>query len=548
MRTTRRIGLGAGLFVAAMVTAALIAILYFGWTVIGLPFAPFDIFDWMTRMLPGRLIAFGIHTMVAVIRGLHLGPTATTAKAAEQAMGIIGLFITVLVAGTILYGVIRVFQGRYAVGLGLAFGLALGMPMAFISHLAGKTATTPPAANVLWLVAVFLIWGLVLGRTYWRLVANARTATISTQEGGEAAVSVERIDRRRFLVRLGGSTAAITVVGAVVGELAEAKHRKMMLAGRPGELWSSTHPLPNADAPFKPVPGTRPEFTPLEHHYRIDINSIPPTINEQQWRLNITGLLETPLALTLDELRRYEPLHQFVTLACISNPVGGDLTGTTRWTGLSLQRLLPALRLKPGASHLKIHAADEFFEVVPIETIRADERVMLAYAWDGVPLLTEHGFPLRIYIPNVYGMKQPKWITAIEVTDHWEPGYWVVRGWDKAAQMKATSVIDVVGMDMTIIRAGQEKLIPIGGIAHAGARGISKVELQVDEGPWQPALLRTPLSPLTWVIWHYDLPFEHGNHTFRVRCYDGQGTPQIVNPAPPEPDGAAGLYSKTEMF
>src|SRR4029077_16824255 len=109
-----------------------------------------------------------------------------------------------------------------------------------------------------------------------------------------------------------------------------------------------------------------------------------------------------------------------------------------RWTGVSLQRLLPDLRLKPGASHLKMHAADGFFEVVPIETIKADERLMLAYAWDGVPLLTEHGFPLRIYIPNVCGMKQPKWITAIEVTDDWEPGYWVVRGWNKEAVMEAT--------------------------------------------------------------------------------------------------------------
>ena len=299
---------------------------------------------------------------------------------------------------------------------------------------------------------------------------------------------------------------------------------------------------------MKPVPGTRPEFTPLERHYRIDINTIPPTVNERQWRLKVTGLVEKPLALTLDELRRYEPLDQFITLSCISNPVGGDLIGTTRWTGVSLQRLLPALRLKPSGSHFRIHAADGFFEVVPMATIRADQRVMLAYAWDGVPLTTEHGFPLRIYIPDVHGMKQPKWITGLEVTDHWEPGYWVERGWDKVAQMKATSVIDVVGMDMTVIGAGLGKLIPIGGIAHAGARGISKVELQVDNGPWQPAMLRTPLSGLTWVIWRYEWPFEHGTHTFTVRCYDGQGTPQIVAKAPPEPSGASGLFSKTQMF
>ena len=549
MKTTRGGGVGAGLFVASMVTAALIGTLYFGWAVIGLPFAPFDVFDFSTRVLPGRVIAFGIHTMVAVIQGLQLGPTAATAKAAEQAMGIIGLFVTGVVAGTILYGIIRTLRGRYAIDLGLVFGLALGVPVAFVSHQVGRTATTPPAVNALWLVAVFLLWGLVIGRASRRLIPAAGIAAVPAREGGDIAASAGRIDRRRFLIRLAGSTAAITVVGAVVGELAQAQRRQLMLAAQPRELWSATHPLPNAGAAVKPVPGTRPEFTPLERHYRIDINSIPPAIDGQQWRLNVTGLVERPLALTLDDLRRYEPLHQFVTLACISNPVGGDLIGTTRWTGVRLQHLLPALRLKPNASHLKIQAADGFFEVVPIETIKADERVMLTYAWDGVPLLTEHGFPLRIYIPNVYGMKQPKWITAIEVTDHWEPGFWVERGWDQAAEMKATSVIDVVGMDMNIIHAGQsEMIVPIGGIAHAGARGISKVELQVDNGPWQPALLRTPLSGLTWVLWRYDWPFQHGNHTFTVRCYDGHGTPQIVTPAPPEPAGATGLFSKTEMF
>lgn len=548
IRAGRGIGLGGGLFVAAMLTASLIAILFLGWRVVGLPFVPFDIFDWMTRVLPGRVIALGIGTMVAAIRALHIGPTPETAKMAEQAMAVVGLFVAGLVVGTILFGIIRAFRGRYADGLGLAFGVALGVPVALISLHTGRTATTPPVANALWIVAMSLMWGLLLGRASRRLIQTTGTAIVSVQEGGEAAASVERIDRRHFLVQLGGTTAAITLVGAVIGELAEAKRQKMMAVAETVGRWSATHRLPNADAAVKPVPGTRPEFTPSDRHYRIDINTIPPAVKEGQWRLNITGLVEKPLALTLDELRRYDPLHQFVTLSCISNPVGGDLIGTTRWTGVSLRDLLPALRLKPSSSYLKIHAADGFFEVVPIEAIKADERLMLAYAWDGVPLTREHGFPLRIYIPDVHGMKQPKWITAIEVTDRWEPGYWVERGWDKVAQMKSTSVIDVVAMDMTIIQGGQEKLIPIGGIAHAGARGISKVELQVDDGPWQSALLRTPLSALTWVIWRYEWPFQPGKHTFTVRCYDGRRTPQIVAQAPPTPSGATGLYSKTQMF
>ena len=173
---------------------------------------------------------------------------------------------------------------------------------------------------------------------------------------------------------------------------------------------------------------------------------------------------------------------------------------------------------------------------------------MLTYAWDGVPLRREHGFPLRIYIPDVYGMKQPKWIESIEFTDHWEPGFWVERGWNKVAQMRATSVIDTVAVDMTIIAADRRKLVPIGGIAHAGARGISKVEVQVDNGPWEQALIRTPLSQLTWAIWRYDWPFRPGKHAFTVRCYDGNGLLQIAAPNPPEPGGATGLSSRSLML
>jgi DMSO/TMAO reductase YedYZ molybdopterin-dependent catalytic subunit len=300
-----------------------------------------------------------------------------------------------------------------------------------------------------------------------------------------------------------------------------------------GEMvWSATHPLPNADAAVKPAPGTRPELTPADRFYRIDINTIPPEVDGQQWRLKIAGLMEKPLTLTLQDLQRYEPMHQFITLECISNPVGGDLISTQRWTGVSLQRLLPDLRLKPSATHLMIRSVDHFFEVVSLDAIKADPRIMLTYAWDGVPLRREHGFPLRIYIPDVHGMKQPKWIESLVATDHWEPGYWVERGWNKVAQVHATSVIDTVAVDMTIIGADHRKLVPIGGIADAGARGISKVELQVDDGPWQPAELRTPpLSQLTWVIWRYDWPYQSGKHTFTVRCYEGNGTSQIAHPA-----------------
>jgi DMSO/TMAO reductase YedYZ molybdopterin-dependent catalytic subunit len=527
-----------GLFVASMVTAALVGIFFAGWKIAGLPYVPFDSFDWLTRVLPGKVLGFGIGIMVDIIRALHLGPTSETAKTVEHVIATAGVFVMGVAGGAFLFSILRTRRKVHPVFLGLVLGIVLAVPAMLISVHASETATVDPALRAVWILVTFAAWGAILGRVGQRMI-GIETANSTVESATEPRV--ERIDRRHFLVKLGGSAAAITVVGALVGEFAETRRKEsaMMAASEPIR-WSATHPLPNAAAAVKPAPGTRPEFTSLENHYRIDINAIPPKVDEQPWRLKTTGLVEQPLSLTLEQLRGYEPMHQFVTLSCISNPVGGDLIGTTRWTGVSLQRLLPDLRLQPTATHLKIRSADEFFEVVALDAVKADERIMLTYAWDGVPLRREHGFPLRIYIPDVHGMKQPKWIESIEFTDHWEPGFWVVRGWNKVAQMHATSVIDTVAVDMTIIGADKRKLVPIGGMAHAGDRGISKVEVQVDNGPWEQALIRTPLSELTWVMWHYDWPFRPGKHTFTVRCYDGNGTLQIAARGHPSQTGRRG--------
>ena len=519
----------------------MVAVFYAGWRLADLPFVPFDVFDWMTRVLPGAVIEFVISAMVAAIRWLHLGPTSVVAKLIEQAIGIVNLLITGVVAGSVLFSILRILNGRYAYALGCLLGVFAAIPAMFISSFLNKQAVALPMVSALWILFVFCCWGLAIGWAYQRLAA----LIVPAEPGTDLEPFVQRVSRRQFLIRLAGYTATITVSGAMVGLLSERHSRMKMESMMP---WSSSHSLPNAGAAVKPAPGTRPEYTSLERHYRIDINTTPPKVDGMMWRLKITGMVEKPLSFTLDDLRRYEPLHQFVTLSCISNPVGGDLIGTTRWTGVSLKSFLSDLGLKPGATHLKISSADGFFETLALDMVMADARVMLAYAWDGVPLHDDHGFPLRIYIPDVHGMKQPKWIESIEVMDHWEPGYWVVRGWDKVAKMKATSVIDTIAVDMTIISADKQKLVPIGGIAHAGARGISKVEVRVDDGLWQEAAIRTPLSQTTWVIWRYDWPFQAGKHTFTVRCYDGSKTPQIVEAMPPAPSGASGLFSKSQKL
>jgi DMSO/TMAO reductase YedYZ molybdopterin-dependent catalytic subunit len=544
-----------GALVGAFWTVILIAVFALAAQLLGTPFVPFDVFDWMARVLPGDIIRFGVGIIVSIIRTFQLGETSSVAKLGEQLMAVAGLFITGIVVGALLFAGLRArrLQGQTAVRFGLAAGVIAGILIALISLDVNLTAQTSDLVSAAWIIALFAAWGTALGWSYDRL-SRAESATSSSTT---VPASVQAIDRRRFLVTLGGAAAGFTVVGAGVSALLNARSTDaaasaVQITPAPGatpipavdQPWSATNKLPNAADPLNPAPGTRPEFTPLADHYRIDINLVPPAIVEEDWTLTVGGLVENPLTLTLADIRNnYEPMHQFVTLACISNPIGGDLTSTTRWTGFSLQKLVEQVKPMPNATHLRIDSIDGFTEYLALDTVQGDERVMLAYAWDGLPLEVKHGFPLRVYIPDRYGMKQPKWIVSIEFVEPGGEGYWVRRGWDAEAIMRATAVIDTVAVDDVVQRSDGTKLVPIGGIAHAGARGISRVEVKVDDADWVEANLRQPLSTTTWTIWRYDWPFAEGDHTFKVRCVEGDGTPQIEEHAGVSPSGATGIHA-----
>jgi hypothetical protein len=292
-----------------------------------------------------------------------------------------------------------------------------------------------------------------------------------------------------------------------------------------------------------PVRGTRPELTANERFYRIDIDLEPPRVEASAWRLHVDGLVAEPAAMTLGELRTLPPIEQPITLECISNPLGGDLISTTRFRGVRLKDLLARVRPTDRARTIQIESADGYYESLDL-ALAHDPRVMLAFEMNGVPLPAAHGFPLRIYIPDRYGMKQPKWITRLRLVDGPGRSYWVERGWTKEAIVKTTSVIDMVASSMMLGGEGNASVVGIGGIAFAGARGISKVEVQVDDGPWNEAKLATPpLGPLTWVLWRYDWPYVPGAHVFRTRAYDGRGVLQPTAPRGPRPDGASGIHS-----
>lgn len=522
--------LGAG-------TAALAAgVMYLAGRLADLPFVPFDLFDWLARILPGPVVTFGIDLLINLITGLGLGPTDTTAKTAERLMAVL-LFLAVgIVAGLVLTSVNRRERDRE-----VANGIGLGAILLLMGLVIEASLGFPPAGvlvSSLWLALVFLGWGGLLG---WRL---AETGVTSQEEMPETSVA-----RRDVLtmIGLGGLAALVAALGldrATGAPGGEDETVGVTITPHAGETSgpAESPSMEALDERIEPVPGTRPELTANEDFYQIDINTRPPVVDPAEWRLELTGLVDNPLSLTLEELRSRPAVSQALTLSCISNRIGGDLISSSVWTGVRLRDLLEEAGLHPRAREVHIEAADGFYESVSMEDMM-DERTLLVYAMNDEPLPLDHGFPLRIFIPNRFGMKQPKWITRMEVIDHEGPGYWVERGWSAEAIPHTTSVIDVIATDRIDTEAGT---LPIGGIAYAGDRGISKVEVQVDDGPWEAATLRTPpLSPLTWVQWRYEWPFETGGHTVRVRAYDGTGALQPTEFTDPRPAGATGIHSRS---
>lgn len=521
-----------GGLLGALTSLPVIALSYLAEALAGLPFVAFDIFDWVARVLPGGLITFGIDTMVALIRALNLGPTSTTAKSIEQAMAIFQL----VVGGAVLGAALAWAHGRRELDDDLRPGIIGGAILLLIT-LAIESALGAPAAGwaatVIWLAVLFLGWGAFLSwcQRWLRLQAQAPEEV--------------RVGRRIFLQLVGGGSIAAALAAVGLGRLVETEPEAATTAVPTVEMDDTSGPAASPSeaelaARIDPAPGTRPELTSNEDFYRIDINTSPPEVDASSWRLKLGGMVDNPLSLTIEDLINRPAATQVVTMQCISNPIGGDLTSTSRWTGVPFGELLNEAGIQPGAEEVYIESADGFYESVALEDAR-DERTLLVYAMNGVPLPVEHGFPLRIYLPNRYGMKQPKWITTMEVIGEEGPGYWVDRGWSAEAFAHTTSVVDSVALDA---RDPDSGTVPVGGIAWAGDRGISKVEVQVDDGPWQEAELRVPpLSPLSWVQWRFQWPYETGSHEFRVRAYDSDGQLQELSSGPARPDGATGIHT-----
>ncbi len=523
-----------GALIGALTSLPLMAVAFLGQQLFGLPFPPFDLFDWIARTLPGGLITFGIDSMIAIIRGLNLGQTSNLAKAGERATALV-LFIVVSALFGLLLSWFTRRRSEYALSWNLGASLALGLVLLMV-HASLSLPGPSLAVSALWIGALMLVWGYSLDWLF-------RVGPPAMAQEAEAPLS-----RRQFIYLVGGGVLTVGLGSLALSRLGAepSSSAGSSSANSPGDLPDLTRTSGPAASPPpeilsarpEPAPGVRPELTPSEDFYTVDINAVAPRVDGENWRLRLEGLVDNPLVLTLDDIRSRPAFSQVITLSCISNPIGGDLISTAVWTGIRVKDLLAEVGLQPDAQELAIESVDGFYESVPMSELM-DDRTLLVYEMNGEPLTITHGFPLRIYIPNHYGMKQPKWIERMEVIDHNGPGYWVDRGWSEQAIVNSTSVVDAVE---TASVDAQNGTVPMGGIAYTGARGVSKVEVQIDDGPWESAQLRDPgLSPLSWVQWRYDWPAQAGQHTARVRAYDGGGGLQSVAVRGARPDGATGI-------
>lgn len=298
------------------------------------------------------------------------------------------------------------------------------------------------------------------------------------------------------------------------------------------------------DGLLKKIRDLPPEVTPVGKFYTVSKNVFDPAVDAKMWRLQIKGLVERPYALTYDELKALPSVQRHATLQCISNEVGGDLIGNALWKGASLRDLLNRAGIKGSATELILRARDGYSDSVPLKRALA-EGTILAWEMNGAPLAKQHGFPARVIVPGIYGMKNVKWLTELEVASFDYKGYWQSRGWSDEAIYKTMSRIDVP-------RAGPvDPAHPyLGGIAFAGDQGIKAVEVSLDGGKtWRRAMVKPALSPYTWVLWAFewdpaaDLPA--GFHTVQVRAVDGNGAVQTAEVRPPLPDGASGYHALT---
>jgi DMSO/TMAO reductase YedYZ molybdopterin-dependent catalytic subunit len=347
-------------------------------------------------------------------------------------------------------------------------------------------------------------------------------------------------DRRRFL-RTGAATAGIAVAAGGSGRLLV---RRASAADSRAATELPTPADPAAALPPDPalaVPGVSSFVTPNDRFYRVDTALFVPAVDAATWSLRVHGMVERELTLDYDRLLARPIIERDITLACVSNEVGGPYVGNARWIGAPLADLLDEAGVLPDATQLVSRSVDGFTIGTPTSVVIDGRDALLAVGMNDEPLPLEHGFPVRIVVPGLYGyVSATKWLVDLELTTlEAYDAYWIERGWAKEAPVKTQSRIDTPRAGETIA-AGT---VAIAGVAWAQHRGIERVEVRVDDGGWVEARLGIRGSIDTWRQWVSPWEATPGRHTLSVRATDGDGRTQTPERVPPFPDGATGYHS-----
>ena len=406
----------------------------------------------------------------------------------------------------------------------LAVGAALG--------LVARTRPAVAMAGIVVLVGVGFLASLRLAEAQLALVllSAALQAIVGIQvlsvllaaapavdaAGGVAPGTGAAGTRRGFLLRAGGLGALAVMGGALGRSMVEGRATQVATAGAEIPQPVDAAPAPAPDSSFD-IAGLTPLVVPNSSFYRIDTALVTPSVDVNGWTLRVHGM--------------------------VRNEVGGQLVGNAKWTGVRLTDVLDMAGVLPGATQIVPRSIDDWAAGFPTEWVTAPERprdALIAVKMNDEPLPAAHGFPARLIVPGLYGyVSATKWLSEIELTTlEAFDAYWVPRGWAKEAPILTQSRIDVPARNARVA-AGP---VAVAGVAWAPDRGISRVEVQVDDGEWQPATVATPIGPQTWVQWKLAWQATAGDHRLSVRATDGLGEVQTDMVTRPDPDGARGYH------
>ncbi len=442
----------------------------------------------------------------------------------------------VVVAAVLLVGVLvgLIARRQPAIAIAVILGI-VGVGLLASLRLAGSaTMLVLVSAAIQAGAAVYVLNALMASA----MAAGQAAPTSSGTRTGDATPGAS--GRRSFLIRA-GILGGLAIVGGGLG--------RRMLEGRAAQVTAAAIEIPPAVAPVAPpgpdasfdIVGLTPVVVPNADFYRIDTALITPAVELAGWNLRVFGMVDHEVTLTFDDLMQLPLIEQYVTIACVSNEVGGDLVGNAKWTGVRLADVLEMAGVQPGATQVVPRSVDGWtagFPTAWLSDPAHPREAMIAVKMNDQPLPAEHGFPARLIVPGLYGyVSATKWLAELELTTlEAFDAYWVPRGWAKEAPILTQSRIDVPNGNV------QPGIVPVAGVAWAPDRGISKVEVSVDGGDWQPATLATEIGPQTWVQWKWAWQAAPGNHVLAVRATDGTGETQTSQASPPPPDGARGYH------